>query len=353
MKKIYLIHHNSDRTFSRELDEIKQINPDLVLLFLLEEYDIQTIFRELLSKLSNWLVENNKLAKILVINPDNYEVAPNIVTEKTFGYQFNIRGTIDQFTKKNIDFTKSHTYATKLFTCYNDNPKYHRAATIDKLVQENLLEYGIVTYHQPNYCQSFSSTTDSYKFKYYNMNPLFDEEEYDRYNKSFDSSQMARSFLKGFFDIVTETTIHPEQPFLTEKTGKSIAALKPFLTIGSVNFHKYIENEYGIEPYPELFDYSFDSDSTIHGRIHGVIENVKRLKYLMFDEQKRNKIHDLLLDRMIRNKDNLYNYTFNKDKMMIKSLNFINEPDDYTLFGHVEKCQYVFDFYKQMGWSTK
>lgn len=349
--KIYLFHHGqcNGKNCDEKIKDLINVNPDTILLFCFEEADAHIVFRNLLPKLSEWLVKNNKIAKILISNPDNHEVAPNIFTEKTFGYQFCISGCLNAADELNIDFTKSHLFASKLYTCYNDAPKYHRAITIDLLAKENLIDYGIVTVHQPE--KIFTDYSGArYEYKYYDKQIRKDEDEYDRYDIKFNSGNMARSFLKGFVDIVTETQYSPHQKFLTEKTTKSIGALKPFLAVSSVNFHKYLEEEYGIEPYPELFDYSFDSMSNIFDRATGVVENLKKIMPIFNDVNEKNKIHDLLLPRMIENKKRLINYTFNREKMIPPSLEFVTKTKSYELFGDVKECEQVFNFYKKMNW---
>lgn len=354
-EKIYLLHHSKyhKNDYDKELQEIIEINPDKILLFCLEEADASYIFERLFIKLSPWLIANNKTAKVLMATIDNMELAPNIYTEKTFGYHLISKSVIEGFDMMGIDFTKSHTYANKLYTCYNNSMKYHRAMTIDTLAKEKMLDDGIITAVTANNVlrdyQEYGGK--SYKWKYYNGKIRKDEVEINdtRYFGVI-SGSMPRSFLSGLIDIVTETQYGHWYRFVTEKTIKSIAALKPFLCVGSMHFHNYLQEEYNILPYSEIFDYSFDSCQDIESRVNGVISNVKKLKYLMEDTKELNRIHDLLLPKMLHNKAQVYNYALLKEKMIPKSLNFCIDGTDYKLFGDVEECKYVFDYYKKMSW---
>lgn len=351
--KYFIIHLNGNHNNNPEeyIKKIEEINPDKILLLCFEEADAKSVFRNILSFLSPWLIKNNKIAKVLVPYPDNEEIAPNVITEKSFGYQHAIKTVINDLDKLNIDFTKSHTIATRPYTCYNNISKFHRALTIDLLAKENILEQGIVTMHYPRSDQIFGG---KYDYQWFDQRARIDEDDFMDNRQNYSSWTMARSFLQGFVDIVTETQMDPQLLMLTEKTAKSVGTLKPFLSVSSVNFHKYIEKEYGIEPYPELFDYSFDSLPNILGRVDGVVQNIKRVIPIFNNEYEKNKIHDLLLPRMIENKKRLYNYTFDRNKMIPPSLEFVtNSNSNYQIFGDVDFLKFYIDFYKSMGWVAE
>lgn len=357
MLNVYLIHHTSydnhiNGNYSRQIEEIKLINPDKIIIICFEETNINYIFRNLFPVLSQWLIENNKIATLLVSNPDNVEVSPNIITEKSFGFHYqNYHATYKHFSAYNIDYTRSHEHAEKVYTCYNTMMKYHRALTVDMLVKNNLLKHGIVTLHYPENIFIDEIHGIKYKWQYHDGTKLLDESDYDRWNfEKFDASRvMPKSFLKGFIDIITESQYDDTQIIMSEKTAKSVVTLKPFLVVGNKHFHKYLNDEFGIEPYYELFDYSFDSYDNVYDRVIGVIENIKKLVDTVSNKQNRNNIHDILLPKLISNRQNFINYTFDKSKMISKSLEFLIDQD-YILHGDLDKFQYLIEFYKQQKW---
>lgn len=350
--KVYLFHHKNylHTDYEKEMQQLKTIDPDKILLFCLEEFAPEQIFRKLIDKLSPWLVENNKIAKILKCDPDNQILAPNIITEKTFAYYLSLMQCHRNFEKLNIDFTKSHLLATKLFTCYNSNPKFHRGLTIDALARENLLNDCFYTVHFPYvYNNDEDDGLTKFEYKYFDKKVKYDEADYDRHSPRFDSSYMAQSFLTGFIDLVTESTHHKQIHILSEKTTKSIFALKPFIVVGTQHFHKFLYEEYGIEMYNELFDYSFDSEPNIVDRVEGVVENIKRIK-ATYSVEERDRIHDLLLPKMMKNKTTFLEYGLSKNKMIPDSLKFMFTNEPYEFYGDVKDCKYVFEYYKMLKW---
>lgn len=352
--KVYLIHYSSDfpeGDFTNAIKEIKEIVPDKILIFCLEEVDVEYIFRKLADNLSEWLIHNNKFVKVLSSNPDGKILGRRIITEKSFGYQISIYHYLRLLDQLGIDFTKIHLKSEKLFTCYNRNPKYHRAMLLDKIIEKGLLDDGVVTYLLPDHIVNDHDLygCKSYTWTHHDGSVLKDEPDFSlSTNLATPNTFIPKSFYKGFLDIVTESHYTHHHKFLSEKTIKSIGTLKPFLSLSSPGYHRYLEEEYGIKPYTELFDYSFDWYDSLEDRIDGIVENLIRIKNLTIEE--RHKIHDLILPKLIENKNKLRSYSFNKEKMISPSLKFMEQTNEYTLYGDVEKCNYIFDFYRKLNW---
>ena len=164
---------------------------------------------------------------------------------------------------KNIFFSFNDN--TKLFTSYNNSNKLHRNILVDVLAKNNLLNDGIVTILHPNI---WPNRPGDYKFEYYDGTILKDEPSFVLNScDAFAPNSFPKSYLNGFIDIVTESTYEEDQFFLTEKTSKPISTLKPFLIVGPPKIHKFLYENYGVEYYDELFDYSFDDETEI-GRAH-------------------------------------------------------------------------------------
>ena len=157
----------------------------------------------------------------------------------------------------------------------------------------------------------------------------------------------------GFIDLVAESHVEPEEFFITEKTIKSIALLKPFITLCSVGYHTdYLVNTYGLELYDELFDYSFDTMPNVTDRINGLVDNIERIVQI-YNNDYRDQIHETLLPKMLRNRQHMIDYGLDKDKMVPASLKFLTDGTDFKLNGHVQKLtEYTLDYYKRMGWMS-
>lgn len=79
----------------------------------------------------------------------------------------------------------------------------------------------------------------------------------------------------GIIDIVCET--HLDYFFPTEKTIRPIIHRKPFLVVGCHNYHKDIENEFGIKRF-DIFDYSFDEISNHQDRMDKYLDEINRIQ---------------------------------------------------------------------------
>jgi len=351
---VYIVHHlyhANNYQWEQEINEIKELNPDRILCLCLEEYDFRFIFKHFFNNIQPWLEENNKTVTVLVPNPNNLQITPNIVTESTSGiYIFFV-----DLLYKGIsapDTLNTHLKADKVFTSYNNNPKYERALLVDELVKRSLLQHGIVTFIYPERV-SFSMKSEPFLgWKYHDGSRLLDEQDFELNSKpEFNAGSIPASFTRGFIDLVSESHVEPEEFFLTEKTIKSIAQLKPFIALCSAGYHTdYLANMYGLELYDELFDYSFDTMPNVKDRINGLVDNIERIVQI-YNNDYRDQMHETLLPKMIRNRQRMIDFGLNKDKMVPTSLKFLTDGTDYTMHGHVKKLtEYTLQYYRKMGW---
>jgi hypothetical protein len=244
-----------------------------------------------------------------------------VVAEKSYGfisdYMYDVtfnsydgdRPPSNQTTPYPVDFGKIN----KLFTCYNNNYRVERAMLVDTLAREDLLDSGIVTFKNPE---------DHPVWTYHDGSRLFDEEDFELHTKNYSPNMFPKSFFNTFFDIVPESRYDPGEYFITEKTLKSIFAFKPFIAFSSTGYQKeYLEKYIGLKPYDELFDYGFDSEPTLVGRIEGIVDNVKRLNHLSFQ----------LIPKLIYNKSQIVNLFFDKDRIVPKCAKFLIDGTEYEI----------------------
>ena len=181
-----------------------------------------------------------------------------------------------------------------LYTCYNNRPCDYRHYTVDQLAKHDLLDKGIVTAKystvdqvaQPDYI-----LTDSWPFEHLPIGTeLVDEPDFLlNTTKEFGCQVYPQSYGRGAIDIVTESRINKNEFYLSEKTNKSLLAHKPFLVVGCQGYHKWLQEERGIELYTELFNYSFDDEADYQKRIDGIINNVKRLSEKIYYTRRLSK----------------------------------------------------------------
>lgn len=319
--------------YQREINEVKKLNPDHIFVNCTSEYEPAYIFRNLIAGITDWLVENNKKMIILCSGPDGVEIAPNVVLEKTYGFQSRI---VHMCRELNDNLTIGvEEGAYKWFTCYNNNPKYERALMVDQLAANHLLQHGIVTFQKPQYISG--APEGGFTWKHHDGSRLLDEPDYEHYigrpnqQIKYSSHEYPASYFKGFVDVTCESSYYPNLFFITEKTAKAIAGLKPFIALSCADYHKFLVDEYGMVLYDELFDYSFDSKPRLEDRIQGIIDNLNNL--VQRDINDIRKLHELLLPKMIHNRQMIINYSDNKEKMVPKSIKFMTETFDYKLYG--------------------
>jgi hypothetical protein len=351
MRKIYVLYqtyHANNYTWETEIQEIKEVNPDLILCLCLEEFDYQYIFRLFFDGIKDWVKETDTIVKVLVPSPDNVELYPNIYTESTCGYYAWYEGLF----REQID--KTNVVVDNVFTCYNNNPKFERALLIEELAKRNLLKNGIVTFKYPDNVQhEYHGPRNFAGWKYHDGSRLVDEEDFElNSSKKFLPASYPKSYFRGFFDLVTESVCLPEHFFCTEKTAKSVNALKPFICLANPLYHtKYLVEEYGLELYDELFDYSFDETYDIDKRIELIVDNVERITNDYSTEYK-DKMLEVIYPKLIRNRQRLKDYGKIREKIIPRSFMFLFDRSvPYTVYGHKNHLQNYVNYYSSKGWK--
>lgn len=352
MIKAYVIQKYllpGDTTYhSNHVSKIKEENPDLVLAISLGEVDVEYLFGPIMNGITQWLVENNRMMYILWAGP-NKELRPNIQGVNTLGSALgNMSCTMGcQETSKHFNLVKD---SDKLFTCYNNNPKPERLLLVDSFAKFNLLKDGIVTYRYPESKLSVS-------WKYHNGSRLFDEKDYTISSKpEFSPAFLPRSYMKGFIDIVTETDCQEGYFIPTEKTAKPLGALKPFLVLSSKGYHQWLCDEYGMEKYDELFDYSFDNKSSVEERIRGIVDNLIRIRKLINDTPNyKAEIYKKLKRKLLENRyksSTVLDILKAKNKVVPDCVKFIL-TEEYQLCGDSNNIQGDLHFLTDKDWLQK
>jgi hypothetical protein len=182
---------------------------------------------------------------------------------------------------------------------------------VDELHKTNLNHVGRISWNQlttirpDNVSDILGNYT--YEFKYWEEKYL-DLDSYSNKEKiHIDEFSPFLTQPNALIELVSETSA--EVTFITEKTFRPIFLEQPFICLGAVNQNLDLL-KYGFELYDEIFDYSFDSKPLIEDRIHGVIENLNRIK-----NQDYYQIYTLLEPKIKRNKERMFslleNDTFN------------------------------------------
>lgn len=300
MNKIYILSTSYfPSSWSDTLDDIINIDPDKIILVSHTEVNVNAVWGEFLDMLNSYLISTNKTATIITPHLNNTYIRSNIITEKTYSM---IESVAPLYREKNY----GKLVFDKIYCSYMLRATEGRARLLDSLINNNLMDYGYVTYHQPE--------NKIYpNFLYHNKAPIiFDEEKYSKSNiNHFVEPYLYRN---SFIDIVGESSTDLEHYFMTEKTIRPICHMKPFITVAPAGYHKkYLRDYIGIKLYDEIINYDFDDESDLQTRINGIIKN---LTYFIENSNKLDYYYDLLSPKLEYNK-NLLQQIYNDPKKII------------------------------------
>jgi hypothetical protein len=162
---------------------------------------------------------------------------------------------------------------SKLFISLNNRAHRHRCVMMDLLCKNDLINKGIISWHRAD--------PSPYAWGYWTP-------KYLRLGDNFERSKyqhcLPKQFNDAFLNLVAESTI--DTIFITEKTWHPILIAKPFLVLGAVGFHKFLESK-GFKLYDEIFDYSFDYEPNLEKRTSMILDQI--------DQLKDKDLHDLYL----------------------------------------------------------
>jgi len=173
------------------------------------------------------------------------------------------------------------------FICLNNRPHEHRCVTIDALARHNLIDKGVVTWH--NFLSNCSE--HDYEFKHFNSNTILKLD--DDFENTRDSFSFPKEFHESFFHLVTESTTKVYD--LSEKTAIPLLLKKPFAIIGAVGYHKFLQ-DLGFELYTEIIDYSFDSEPDLYKRVDMLVEQMHSIAKLELETS-----YSIIKDKALRN----------------------------------------------------
>jgi len=214
--------------------------------------------------------------------------------ESYFLYNGVIRFTARKLVPDCPDFPyeDDHYGITYPFIVYNGKPRPHRCQLMDTLAEQGMLkrnaytwnrttEYGFESFdnkqtpvilQRPDPTQPPKWLDD---FKVYHMGTACRHHPNLIDNTMWYSYNVHPQYAQAFCQVVPETTV--DHCWITEKTVEPILAQKPFLILGAPGIHEKL-TDMGFYLYDDIFDYSFDKEKDITKRIDGITDNLKRLE---------------------------------------------------------------------------
>lgn len=162
----------------------------------------------------------------------------------------------------NTENLKTRRDFKNLFICLNNRGHPHRVKTIEQIVTNNLLNDGVISWHDKTVRPSQLDSNLSLK---------------SEKDTQFDQHILPNEFNECLINLVTESTVDNYLIDVSEKTINAIISGMPFLIIGCPKVHKKLE-KLGFKLFTEIFDYEFDSFINLDERIEAVINQLSSIK---------------------------------------------------------------------------
>lgn len=187
------------------------------------------------------------------------------------------------------------------FICLNNRAHVHRCATVEELAKTNLIDAGVVTWH------NFLAENPNYPFNFFDRNKT--RTLGDEFSVKKDSFIIAQEFHDSFLHLITEATT--EVQFISEKTALPILLKKPFVVVAKHGYHKLL-TDLGFQLYDEIIDYSFDNEPDLNKRVEMLIAQLPNIIHNNYEQ-----LYSRLRPKIIHN--------YNRALEIIRSSDFIPE----------------------------
>jgi hypothetical protein len=199
------------------------------------------------------------------------------------------------------------------FLNYNRHPRSHRIALVAELIRQNLVDnayYSLVGSDSFNpgenclegakkyFCADSKHTVGDFFRQWKGINIEFEQSSV---NDIFSSD--ARHYLDTFFSLVSETEVHNDSLYLTEKTFKPIINYHPFIIWGTPRSLEFLRSR-GYQTFPEFFCEDYDQEFDDVKRFKMIIDQVKN--FISLDLQTKKTKYMSVLDKLKHNYDNFY-----------------------------------------------
>jgi len=222
-------------------------------------------------------------------------------------YQFTFISTLLPKYFKKYDINELLLNEVKhIYTCYNRKPRMHRVELVNKLINYQLDNLGIITLGQDSdkiYSQGICN------FQPYTLNEQPDDYAKEgnwghdmRFGIPHDIHSLGNMDIwqSHFLTVVGETEFFPwDNTFISEKTWKPILGLRPFLINGQVKIYQWLR-DHGFRtfnhywPQVELEDVK---EFEVHDSIVAVLKFLSSLDKKQLLDMYQSMLPDLLFNR--------------------------------------------------------
>ena len=260
--------------------------------------------------LTQWCIDVNINVKnvhyisgnlIADITASKYDVLYNIhpvTTQETWNWYYtsDFKDPIPTFSPINDKY---------LYLSYNRQSRTHRVILLSKLIKQNLLNNGMVSFNTMG--REFAIFAEPLEMaepglshfgeQLFKMAPLFaDVDNTDITSSLGDIS----NYYNTFVSVVTETLTGDGVLFCSEKTWRAVIVGHPFMILGSCGTLRYLRSQ-GFKTFSDWFDESYDENPDVNQRINIIVNNLLKLKTKSISELSR--LSKQMLPTIIHNRD--------------------------------------------------
>ena len=238
-----------------------------------------------------WAIQNNIKEKINVLP----SIALSYYITQTY-----LRNKLD------IKFDNLISYKTenniKLYNCTNLRSRPHRVINFLNLVQTGLITDGLISIQHFDDWQIQDEQILDYGINQKTINQskrlvpmsIDHKQKNDTEFSSFITRILDDVYKNTWLTLVTESTYFEQEAsvFISEKTFKAIAAMHPFIIVGSKNSLKYLK-KLGYKTFDGFIDESYDElDDT--ERFKAIVDALNKIKAIPNKKEWYNSMRDVL-----------------------------------------------------------
>jgi hypothetical protein len=239
----------------------------------------------------------------------------NINNTETFSFHFFIE---QYFKNKNIIFNKKtdlgyfseeikvdelNIFRNKKFLSFNKTiEKQHRYSLFhDYLTNDFSDSYFSFLELENNFCKPYQSNL--YEFDFYLKKIPIELDTNGSFNFRTHNTFKKDLFLDSCIHLVTETSFHHNELFISEKIMKPILNYQPFIVLGPAYYLKELK-KFGFKTFSDLWDESYDEIQNPSDRYFKLSELILHLNKKSIDEL--NKLYQELKEICIFNRNHFY-----------------------------------------------
>ena len=254
-------------------------------------------------------IKNDYPFKIL----NNYSMADTVLEQ-----QQNDRKLIMGLFKKSEKWGR-----LKHFLSFNGTPKPHRINYVNKLYENNLLDYFNISFLSWFTVENnrFNLTVIEEEMLHVYDSVLLPKEmlpmHLDFGNEFGTSLLNLPLYFNSYIDVITTAKYDNKGVYLDEKVYKSFACLKPFIIVGQYETLKTLKS-YGFKTFSPIINEDYDSERDSEKRMDMVIQEIKKFSEMPITEVDR--IFWQFKDILVHNFLHLKKYINDIDDTLIKEI---------------------------------